>query len=81
MDIKNEIQESGGNLTDSWRGRTYEFEGDLLGEVINGGSRAAVSGRDVRVNMMVFAKEKRQIVEVQFFDNVLLGLSTIFKKG
>jgi hypothetical protein len=81
VDIKSEIQESGGKLTGSWRERTYEFEGDLLGEVMTGGFRVTVSGSDVKANMAVFVKEKRQIVEVQFLDNVLLGISIIFKKG
>ncbi len=31
--------------------------------------------------MTVFVQGKRQIVEVQFLDNELIGLSIIFEKG
>ena len=81
VDIKSEIQETDGKLTGTWRERTYEFEGDLKGEITTGGFRVSVSGSDVKANMTVFVKGERQIVEVQFLDNVLLGLSVVFKKG
>jgi len=81
VDIKSEIQEAWFQLKGTWRERTYEFEGDLLGETIEGGFRVSVSGTDIKANMTVFVKGKRQIVEVQFLDNELIGLSIIFEKG
>jgi len=40
-----------------------------------------VQGSGLTANMEVIVREGRQIVEIQFFDSALLGLTLILQKG
>jgi hypothetical protein len=53
----------------------------LSGEVTPRGFRISVRGSDLTANMEVILREAKQIVEIQFFDSTLLGLTLILEKG
>lgn len=81
VEVKAEIWEVGDNLKGVWSETTYEFSGDLEGKFQPKGFRVKVKGNKVQANMTVIADGDRQIVEIQFHDNALLGLTMIFERG
>jgi hypothetical protein len=81
VEISGDIQESGGKLEGGWSEKTYELSGRLTGEVTPSGFRVRVSGDHVDAGMTVLLKGGRQIVEIQFHEGVLIGLSLILTRG
>ena len=62
-------------------GELAYYGGELTGEVTPLGFRISVRGSCLTANMDVIVRDLRQIVEIQFFDSALLGLTLILQKG
>jgi hypothetical protein len=59
----------------------YNLGGELSGNVTERGFRISVRGSGLTANMEVAVAKSNQIIEIQFFDSTLLGLSLVLRKG
>ena len=81
VEVKSNVIAKNGKLTGQWNELVYNFGGDMTGEVTQRGFRITVRGGDLTANMDVIVMNDRQIVEIQFFNSSLRGLTLILKKG
>lgn len=81
IEVKSVVVHKAGKLSGTWREHIYELGGPLAGEVTKRGFRISVRGSDLTANMEVIVKGDRQLIEIQFFDSALIGLTLILKKG
>lgn len=81
IEVKSVVNHKAGVLTGSWNELIYNRGGALDGEITPRGFRISVRGSDLTANMDVIVRGERQIVEIQFFNSALLGLTLILKKG
>lgn len=70
-----------GKLTGTWNELVYNLGGQMTGEVTERGLRIIVRAGDLTANMDVIVMNDRQVVEIQFFNSTLRGLTLILKKG
>ena len=70
-----------GKLSGTWNELIYNLGGEMTGEVTERGLRIVVRAGDLTANMDVIVMNDRQIVEIQFFNSALRGLTLILKKG
>ena len=70
-----------GKLSGTWNELMYNLGGEMTGEVTERGLRIVVRAGDLTANMDVIVMNDRQIVEIQFFNSALRGLTLILKKG
>ena len=70
-----------GKLSGTWNELVYNLGGEMTGEVTERGLRIIVRAGDLTANMDVIVMNDRQIVEIQFFNSTLRGLTLILKKG
>jgi hypothetical protein len=81
VEVKSNVIAKDGKLSGTWNELVYNLGGDMTGEVTQRGFRIAVRGGDLTANMDVIVMNNRQIVEIQFFNSSLRGLTLILKKG
>ncbi len=81
VEVKSDVVAKDGILSGTWNELVYNLGGDLKGEVTQRGFRIVVRGGDLAANMDVIVMNDRQIVEIQFFNSTLRGLTLILKKG
>ncbi len=81
VEVKSTVREVDGKLTGTWNETTYKLSGDLSGELKPKGFRVNVTGHDLHANMVVLVQDQRQIVEIQFHDSTLIGLTMIFGRS
>ena len=81
VEVKSNVVANGGKLTGTWNELVYNLGGEMTGEVTERGFRIVVRGGDMRANMDVIVIDDRQIVEIQFFNSSIRGLTLILKKG
>jgi len=81
VEVKSNVIANGGKLTGTWNELVYNLGGEMTGEVTERGFRIVVRGGDMRANMDVIVMGDRQIVEIQFFNSSIRGLTLILKKG
>jgi hypothetical protein len=81
VEVKSNVIAKDGKLSGTWNELVYNLGGDMTGEVTERGFRITVRGGDLTANMDVIVMNDRQIVEIQFFNSSLRGLTLILKKG
>lgn len=78
------MRHADGKLKGEWTELMYNVNGVLDGEVTPRGYRVTVSGTEgtsLSANMDIIVKDKRQMVEIQFFSETLIGLTLMLTKG
>jgi len=82
IELKSEIHRNGGKLTGTWNETVYEMRGELTGRGIKNGLIVHVKGEaGLTANMQLLVKDVRQIIEVQFERNSLIGLTLLLRRG
>ena len=81
IEVISTVQHSAGALKGHWQETMHNIEGDLEGQVTPKGFRIQVKGSELAANMDIIAKDDSQIVEIQFFNSALIGLTLLLKKG
>jgi hypothetical protein len=80
VEVKSEIKHNADQLSGKWNELIYNLGGDLSGQVTPAGFRITVRGEGLTANMEVIVREGKQIVEVQFFSETLVGLTLVLAK-
>lgn len=81
VEVLSNIKNTDGALSGHWQETTRNFAGDLKGQLTPKGLRIAVIGTDLNANMDIVVKGDRQVVEIQFINTSLVGLTLLMKKG
>lgn len=84
IEVKSTVRHSAGKLSGEWNEVMYNVNGVLEGEVTPRGYRVTVKGTEgttLSANMDIIVKDKRQMVEIQFFSETLIGLTLMLSKG
>jgi hypothetical protein len=81
IEVQSAIVHSGGTISGSWSELTRNMRGDLSGKVTPRGFQVMVTGTDLSANMNVVINGPRQIIEIQFNNSSLIGLTLVLTKG
>lgn len=81
IEVQSQIENSAGVLSGRWKETTRNLEGDLTGAVKPNGFRIVVKGGDLTANMDILVRDNKQVVEIQFINSALVGLSLLMTKG
>lgn len=81
IEVLSAVAHNNGQLSGTWAETTHNINGDMTGQVTPRGFRVVVKGGDLAANMDIILRNGKQIVEIQFFNSVLFGLSMELTKG
>jgi hypothetical protein len=81
IELKSRLEVKDGVLSGEWSEEMYNLKGELQGKVSDRGLVVAVKGADLNANMDVIVKDNRQIVEIQFHNTTLVGLTLILTRS
>ncbi len=81
VEVQSLVSHAGGRLTGSWKELVRNWSGDIKGAVTAKGFRVAVSGQNLNANMDIILIDTKQVIEIQFIDSPLIGLTLILEKG
>jgi hypothetical protein len=83
IELKSVVRHADGKLSGDWREEMYNVSGTLDGAVTPRGFRVAVKANEstLSANMDIIVKDARQMVEIQFFSETLIGLTLLLNKG
>ena len=81
IEVQSHIVHSAGAISGSWGELTRNMQGDLSGKVTPRGFQVMVTGTDLSANMNVVINGPKQIIEIQFNNSSLIGLTLVLTKG
>jgi hypothetical protein len=80
IEVKVTAQLEGENISGGWEETTRGWTGRLVGATTPQGLKVRIRGDNLTANMDVIVKDALQVVEIQFIEGALLGLTLILKK-
>jgi hypothetical protein len=81
IELKSRLEDKDGVLTGEWSEEIYNLKGELNGKTTERGLIVTVKGADLDANMDVIVKDNRQIVEIQFHNTSLIGLTLVLTRS
>ena len=81
IEIQSSVAYAAGRLAGTWRELSRDMGGDLTGTVTPRGFHVMVRGDSLRASMDIVVNGNKQIIEVQFMNGALLGLTLVLERG
>jgi hypothetical protein len=82
IEVQSLVTHSAGTLKGTWKELSRDMYGELAGEVTPKGYRVTIKGSTLSANMtIILVGETKQVVEIQFIDSALIGLTLVLNKG
>jgi len=81
IEVKATVVENDGKLTGTWSERLHDISGDITGEITPRGFKVRIASSRLTAGMDIAVRSDRQIVEIQFHDSTLVGLTLMLQKG
>ena len=81
IEVRSTVAHAAGTLTGTWTELERKMHGDLTGTVTPRGFRVNIKGEGLHANMDIVILGAKQVIEIQFIDSSLIGLTLILDKG
>jgi hypothetical protein len=81
IEVQSAVAHTLGKLSGTWRELVRNMSGEVSGAVTPRGFRVAVRGEDLNANMDIIVLGAKQVIEIQFINSSLIGLTLILEKG
>jgi hypothetical protein len=81
VEVQSVVSHVAGKLTGSWRELVRNMSGDLAGTVTPRGFKVSVRGPDLNANMDIILLNSKQVIEIQFINSALIGLTLMLERG
>ena len=81
VEVHSVVAHVAGKLTGTWQEVVRNLSGDLSGTVTPRGFKVNVRGADLTANMDIILVNAKQVIEIQFINSSLLGLTLVLERG
>jgi hypothetical protein len=81
VEVRSWVTHEAGKLTGTWEELERKWKGEIAGAVTRRGFKVAVKGEDLKANMDIVLLGAKQVIEIQFIESSLIGLTLILEKG
>jgi hypothetical protein len=81
VEIQSAVTHKGDTIAGTWKELVRDMSGEVTGTVTPKGFRVAVRGQSLNANMDIVMAGPKQVIEIQFIDSNLIGLTLILDKA
>jgi len=81
VEVQSVVTHASGSIKGTWRELSRNWSGELAGSVTAKGFKVAIRGTELNAKMDIIVKDNRQIIEIQFINSSLIGLTLVLDKG
>ena len=81
VEVQSTVTHAEGGLSGTWRELSRDWSGEVSGRVTANGFKVGIRGSELNANMDIIVKDNRQIIEIQFINSPLIGLTLVLNKG
>src|SRR5262245_45512208 len=81
VEVHSVVSHLSGKLTGSWQEVVRNMSGDLTGTVTPRGFKVKVRGQGLNAHMDIILVNAKQVIEIQFINSSLIGLTLVLERG
>jgi hypothetical protein len=81
VEVQSVVSHLAGKLRGSWKELVRNMSGDLTGTVTPRGFKVNIQGESLTANMDIILINSKQVIEIQFINSSLIGLTLVLERG
>jgi hypothetical protein len=81
VEVQSVVSHHDGKITGTWQELVRNWSGDLVGAVTSRGFKVSVRGENLAANMDIIVIGAKQVIEIQFMNSSLIGLTLVLERG
>lgn len=81
IEVQTNVKHQAGKIEGTWKELTRDWGGSVSGRVTDKGMRVRVSSDAFKANMSIELRGEKQVIEIQFMDSALIGLTLSLTQG
>jgi hypothetical protein len=81
VEVQSLVSHEAGKLSGSWKELVRDMSGELTGAVTPRGCKVSVRGESLTANMDIILLDAKQVIEIQFLNSSLIGLTLVLERG
>lgn len=81
IDVQTDVKHANGTLTGTWKELTRDWSGAVTGTAKDKALRVRISSENLSANMNIQLREAKQVIEIQFINSALIGLTLLLTRG
>ena len=81
VEVQSTVMYASGTLSGSWKELSRNMSGEVTGRITPTGFKVAIQGSELNANMDIIVKDAKQIIEIQFLNSSLIGLTIVLTRG
>lgn len=81
IDVRTHVSHADGKLSGTWKEMGRDWSGTVNGSASDTSLKLRVAGEHFNANMAVQLRSEKQVIEIQFIDSTLIGLTLLLTKG
>ena len=81
VEVQSTVMYASGTLSGSWKELSRNMSGEVTGRITPTGFKVAIKGSELNANMDIIVKDAKQIIEIQFLNSSLIGLTIVLTRG
>lgn len=81
IEVQTDVRHAAGALSGTWKELTRDWSGAVTGTATDKALRVRISSDNLSANMNIQLREKKQIIEIQFINSALIGLTLLLERG
>jgi hypothetical protein len=81
VEVQSVVTHAAGKLTGSWKELVRNMSGELEGTTTQRGFKVSVKGDSLNANMDIILINSKQLIEIQFINSSLIGLTLVLERG
>lgn len=81
IDVQTDVKHAGGTLSGTWKEMTRDWSGAITGTATDKALRVRISSETLSANMNIQLRETKQVIEIQFINSALIGLTLLLTRG
>lgn len=81
IDVQTDVKHANGTLTGTWKELTRDWAGAVTGSAKDKALRVRISSENLSANMNIQLRDAKQVIEIQFINSALIGLTLLLTRG
>lgn len=81
IEVQTDVKHANGALTGTWKELTRDWAGAVSGTATDKALRVRISSDNLSANMSIHLREAKQVIEIQFINSALIGLTLLLTRG
>lgn len=81
IEVQTDVRHSAGTLSGTWKEMTRDWAGSVTGTAVPKALRVRISSENLSANMNIQLRDTTQVIEIQFINSSLIGLTLLLRPG